>query len=181
MHRVSREWSFILIYAVSLVLAMGCAKKVNTTEQAAQQPQSETPAPPPIAQPKAQPEAPVPHPKAVPPTAKLDDVFFKFDKALLSPDSLRILNEDARWIKDHPGTRITVEGHCDERGTAEYNLALGDRRARAIKRYLESVGLGPERIKTISYGQERPFCREHTERCWQENRRGHLVKMGSGD
>jgi len=176
-----RKWFVIMICGSVLVLAASCAKKVSTTEQAVEQPKAETP-PAPVAkeQPKPQPETPAPPPEVRPPAARLEDVFFDFDKALLRPDSGRILNEDARWMKENSDARITVEGHCDERGTVEYNLALGERRARAVKQHLETLGLDSNRIKTISYGKERPFCQAHNEQCWQENRRDHFLRATSG-
>ena len=105
----------------------------------------------------------------------LNDAFFDFDQSDLREDARSTLATDAQWLKKHPSVQVLIEGHCDERGTAAYNLALGDRRANAAKEYLVSLGIDASRIKTISYGKERPFCTESSESCWQKNRRAHLV------
>ena len=111
----------------------------------------------------------------------LNDVFFDFDKSDIRPDQTARVDEAAKWLRDHSTIGITVEGHCDERGTREYNLALGERRANSVRDALVALGVDPAQIKTISYGKERPFCTEHPtekaaqEECWQQNRRGHYV------
>jgi peptidoglycan-associated lipoprotein len=105
----------------------------------------------------------------------LKDAFFDYDKTNLRDDARSSLAEAADWLKRYPSVQILIEGHCDERGTSEYNLALGDRRANAAGEYLASLGVEGSRIKAISYGKERPFCTQSTETCWQENRRAHLV------
>jgi peptidoglycan-associated lipoprotein len=107
--------------------------------------------------------------------APLADALFDYDQATLRPDAMAALANDARWLIRWRSTRVTIEGHCDERGTAEYNLALGDRRAQAILSYLRDLGVDAARMTAVSYGKERPACRESTESCWQRNRRGHLV------
>lgn len=105
----------------------------------------------------------------------LKDAFFDYDKTNLRDDARSSLAADADWLKRYPSTQVLIEGHCDERGTSEYNLALGDRRANAAREYLASLGVEGSRIKTVSYGKERPFCTQSTESCWQENRRAHLM------
>ncbi len=105
----------------------------------------------------------------------LTDAFFDFDQADLREDARTALAADAQWLKKHASVQVLIEGHCDERGTAAYNLALGDRRANAAKEYLVSLGIDASRIRTVSYGKERPFCTESNESCWQKNRRAHLV------
>ena len=105
----------------------------------------------------------------------LKDAYFDYDRSSLRDDARGSLAADAEWLKKYPSTRVLVEGHCDERGTSEYNLALGDRRANAAREYLASLGVDGSRIKTVSYGKERPFCAQPTEACWQENRRAHFV------
>lgn len=105
----------------------------------------------------------------------IGDVFFDFDKYNLKADARDRLAKNADFIKEHPNMIFTIEGHCDERGTNEYNLALGERRANAARDYLTSLGVPPSQLKTISYGEERPFCTEHTEACWAKNRRDHFV------
>jgi peptidoglycan-associated lipoprotein len=105
----------------------------------------------------------------------LKDAFFDTDKSDLRPDARDVLAADASWLKEHPSIRILIEGHCDERNTEEYNLALGWRRANAAKSYLVSLGVPDSQIATISYGEERPFATCHNESCWVQNRRAHLV------
>jgi len=103
------------------------------------------------------------------------DAFFDYDKSDIRPDAQQALMADAAFLQQHPNIRFTVEGHCDERGSTEYNLGLGDRRATAVKEFLVQQGVGADRMRTISYGKEKPFCTSHDEQCWQENRRGHFV------
>jgi peptidoglycan-associated lipoprotein len=103
------------------------------------------------------------------------DAFFDYDKSDIRPDAQQALMGDAAFFQQHPNIRFTVEGHCDERGSTEYNLGLGDRRATAVRDFLVQQGVSADRIRTISYGKEKPFCAEHNEQCWQQNRRGHFV------
>ena len=103
------------------------------------------------------------------------DIYFDYDKGDIRSDQQGALGGDISFLKQHPNVRFTVEGHCDERGSTEYNLALGDTRANAVKNALVQGGVSASNIKTISYGKEKPFCTEHAESCWQENRRGHFV------
>jgi peptidoglycan-associated lipoprotein len=105
----------------------------------------------------------------------LQDAYFDYDQADLRDDARTALAANAEWLKKFPSIQLLVEGHCDERGTNEYNLALGDRRANAAKEYLASLGVDGSRVRTVSYGEERPFCNESAESCWQQNRRGHFV------
>ena len=103
------------------------------------------------------------------------DAFFDLDKSDLRPDAREALTKDAEFLRSYPQVRLSLEGHCDERGSTEYNLGLGQRRAEAAKNYLISLGITGDRIETISWGKERPFCMEHDENCWQQNRRAHFV------
>jgi peptidoglycan-associated lipoprotein len=103
------------------------------------------------------------------------DAFFDLDKSDIRPDARDALTKDAEFLRSYPDIRISIEGHCDERGSTEYNLGLGERRADAAKNYLVSLGIAANRIDTVSWGKERPFCTEHDESCWQQNRRAHLV------
>ncbi len=103
------------------------------------------------------------------------DIYFDYDKADIRADQQASLQGDATFLQQHANIRITIEGHCDERGSTEYNLALGTNRADAVKNALVQAGLPGDRIKTISYGKEKPFCTAPNESCWQENRRGHFV------
>ena len=105
----------------------------------------------------------------------LSDVFFELDSSSIRDDARGSLTANADWMKRWTGTRINIEGHCDERGTAEYNLALGERRANAVKAYLVELGVPGDRITVVSKGKEAPFCTESNESCWQQNRRGHFI------
>jgi peptidoglycan-associated lipoprotein len=107
----------------------------------------------------------------------LKDVHFAFDRYELSPESREILQENGRWLKSNPKTKAEIEGHADDRGTVEYNLALGTKRAQEVKEYLSSLGIESLRLSTISYGEELPLCTEHEETCWQKNRRAHFVAV----
>jgi len=105
----------------------------------------------------------------------IKDIYFDYDKSDIRPDQQAAMQGDAGFLNQHTNINFTVEGHCDERGSTEYNLALGDRRANSVKEALVAAGVSADRIKTISYGKEKPFCLEHNEECWQQNRRGHFV------
>jgi len=104
------------------------------------------------------------------------DAYFDFNKSDIRPDAREALSKTAEFLKNYPQIKVTIEGHCDERGSTEYNLALGDRRANATKQYLVSLGISADRMTTVSFGKEKPFCMESNEACWQQNRRGHFVK-----
>ncbi|HSB63007.1 MAG TPA: peptidoglycan-associated lipoprotein Pal [Thermoanaerobaculia bacterium] len=105
----------------------------------------------------------------------LKDAFFDFDRSEIRTSERDALAGDATWLRAHPGIRVRIEGHCDERGTADYNMALGERRAAAVQEYLASLGVDASRTHTISYGKERPFALGHDEAAWAQNRRGHFV------
>ena len=126
--------------------------------------------------------APAPPPPPAPTVSDEDlfsqnikDVYFDYDKADLRGDQQGSIQADAQFLNQHPNINITIEGHCDERGSTDYNLALGDSRASSVKSALTAAGVNASRIKTISYGKEKPFCTESNEACWQQNRRGHFV------
>ena len=104
-----------------------------------------------------------------------DTVFFATDRSDLSSEARAAVVRWAEWLKQYPSVNVTVAGHADERGTRDYNLALGDRRASAVKSFLIALGTAPSRVETISYGKERPTCVQHDETCWQQNRRGVLL------
>ena len=183
----------MLIMGASVVgITTGCHKKVAAAPP--------PPPPPVVAKERATPppaqrertarvaEAPAPTPVArtEPRTSKaledylnkLLDAYFDYDKADLRSDAQTALNNDSSelrsLLKEFPNTKFVVEGNCDERGSAEYNLALGDRRAKAAEEFLVQIGVPAARLTTISYGQERPVCSDHNENCWQKNRRAHL-------
>ena len=176
-----------LAVVCSTVLAAGCAKKA--------------PAVAPVDSPPAVPEAPPPPPTPPPPDPSpappaalteeelfarktldelnaerpLGDALFDLDSSSIRDGARDVLQRNAEWMRRWTSTRITVEGHCDSRGTSEYNLALGERRAAVVRDYLVSLGVGPDRIATVSKGKETPVCAEETESCWQQNRRGHPI------
>jgi peptidoglycan-associated lipoprotein len=108
-------------------------------------------------------------------TSPLDPIFFGYDEAEVLPEARTILQRNADWMRMWPSTSIRIEGHCDERGTNEYNLGLGDERSSAARDYLVSLGISANRITTVSRGEESPFCVDSHEGCWSRNRRGHFV------
>ena len=127
-------------------------------------------------------QAPPPPPPPSPTVGEEDlfnqnikDVYFDYDKSDIRSDQQSSVQSNAQFLGQHPNINITIEGHCDERGSTDYNLALGDQRASAVKSVLVTLGVNAGRIKTISYGKEKPFCTESNEACWQQNRRGHFV------
>ncbi|MGA8037969.1 MAG: peptidoglycan-associated lipoprotein Pal [Candidatus Acidiferrales bacterium] len=103
------------------------------------------------------------------------DAYFDFNKAELRADARDALSKTAEFLRSYPQVRVTIEGHCDDRGSTEYNIGLGERRAQSAKNYLISLGIAADRMDTVSWGKERPFCTEQTESCWQDNRRAHFV------
>src|ERR1700746_365098 len=106
---------------------------------------------------------------------EVQDAYFDLDKADIRTDARAAIGKTADFLRNYPQVKVVIEGHCDERGSTEYNLALGDRRSAAVKQYLVSLGIGADRMTTLSYGKEKPFCMESNEDCWQRNRRGHFV------
>jgi peptidoglycan-associated lipoprotein len=138
------------------------------------------PAPPPASQP-----APAPVTSSIIPGSAEDfrvnvgdTVHFAFDQYNVEESDKSVLSRQAAWLQKYPSVRVTIEGHCDERGTREYNLALGARRANAVKEFLVSQGVSTGRVETISYGKERPTCTDSSESCWSQNRRGITVITG---
>jgi peptidoglycan-associated lipoprotein len=144
----------------------------GTAEATARLTVSAPPAPPVEAPPQA--EAPSPT-EADLFQQNVKDIYFDYDKYDLRADDQAIISADAAFLAAHPEMKFTIEGHCDERGSTEYNLALGDNRANSAREALIKAGVKADQIKTISYGKEKPFCSEHTEECWQQNRRDHFV------
>ena len=147
-------------------------------------PEPPPPAPPPAARPEVQPQQDeyarlrAMSAEEIEKSGLLGEVYFDFDRSELRDADLPTLTKNAEALKRFDFLRITVEGHCDERGTVEYNLALGDRRARAAYDYLVSLGVPASRLKTVSYGKEVPACQASTEECWQKNRRAHFTVTG---
>ncbi len=127
--------------------------------------------------------APPPPPPPAPPAETMEemfrknvlDAFFDYDKSDVRPDAREALSRTAQFLRTNAAIKVTIEGHCDERGSTEYNLGLGERRAQATKQFLIQLGVAPERMETVSYGKEKPFCTASNEACWQQNRRGHFV------
>jgi peptidoglycan-associated lipoprotein len=180
--------SAVLVLALAIG-ASACGKKKVDTPAATP---AAAPAPPPTR--PSTPPAPAPPPAATPPAAPtedelfaretlealnkrapLADAFFDYDSVELREDTRASLQKNLAWLKRWASTKILVEGHADSRGTNEYNLALAERRAAAVRDYLVSLGLPADRITTVSKGEEQPFCSEETEACWQQNRRGHFI------
>ena len=169
--RVMRKLLMVLVvlaFACGTILMMSsCAKKQVGTGEAA---------------PAAKPGA-APAPAAAAPSTKAVDmaqdarafeaegIYFDFDKSEIKADAKAILEKKAAWLRANPSYKVKIEGNCDERGTNEYNLALGDRRAKAAQKYLNALGISMDRMSTISYGEEKPACKEKTEKCWAQNRR----------
>ncbi len=182
------------LLAVLIVLA-GCHKKVAQAPlPPAPQPEvAKAPPPPPPPPKREEPKvAEAPPPPAPPPEvkvtmeeliAKIQDVYFDYDKSAIRSDAQGTLQGDAialrEIFKQFPGAKLTIQGYCDERGSDEYNLALGDARAKSERDYLVTLGLPADQLMTVSFGKEKPVCTEHTEDCWQKNRRGHIVAQGS--
>jgi peptidoglycan-associated lipoprotein len=110
------------------------------------------------------------------PIPELSDIFFDFDRFVIRDDARSRLEANAGLLKSQSAVKILIEGHCDERGTSAYNLVLGERRAQATAQYLKDLGVPSSQIEITSYGKERPFCAEHSEACWQSNRRAHFTR-----
>jgi peptidoglycan-associated lipoprotein len=168
------RWTAILSLAVVAGLAAGCAKKAAETPPTPPpaQPQETPPTPPPTPPPPP-PAPPTPEPEHV--SLEFEPAFFDFDSFTLRDDAKTALDHDARMLRDNSNAHVTIEGHCDERGTVEYNQALGEKRAQAARDYLVAAGIEGGRIQIISYGKERPFADGHDESAWQQNRRAHFV------
>ena len=180
----------VLALSVALSLTFAACKKNPPATTAAPPPPTPTapatpPTPPPPPPPPVAPPAPSPLTEEQIFAQKsleqlnaerpLGDVFFDLDEATIREDARGPLQKNADWMRRWASTRVQVEGHCDERGTAEYNLALGERRANAVKQYLVSLGIPADRIGVVSKGKEAPFCSESNESCSQQNRRGHFL------
>ena len=191
----AQKRTLIAVAAVSL-LAAACAKKnAATPPPPAPAPAAAVATPKPAPAPVQTAMKPAPAPVAQTPRmpnaatraridellAKIEDAYFDYDKASLRPDALKALQADSAELrdilKDYPAYKLTIEGHCDERGSAEYNTALGDKRAESAKDYLVQVGIPAAQLNVVSYGKQRPVCEEHDEACWQRNRRAHIVAV----
>ena len=169
----------VSLAVVALVFAPACAKKQPTTV-------ADKTASPPAAAAAPAPAASAPAPAPAPDVLAQDlehlnragylkDAYFDYDRSELREDARTTLAADARWLQRYPSVKILIEGHCDDRGTDAYNMALGQRRASASEEYLAALGIDASRVKVVSYGKERPFCTSDNDSCWQENRRGHVL------
>lgn len=173
-----RQWILLLLVVPLLALLLaGCGGKkeqpVNTNPVVVPE---ETPPPPVPEQPKEEETTPPPvdYHTLAPQEYGIRDVFFAFDDYSLSDEAMATLGENARIIKEHPDVVYLIEGHCDERGTVEYNLALGEKRAKAVRDYLVALGVPASQLRITSYGEERPFALGHDEAAWAQNRRAHF-------
>lgn len=180
-----------LLAIIAIFLMSCCAKRVSVSEEeAAKAPETVAPAPKPVetVAPKPMVEEAMPTTKALKEealamaegrtSAGLLPVYFDFDMYNMRSDQTSRLDQNAKWLKKNPTAKIRIEGNCDERGSNEYNLALGERRANSAQEYLTNMGIAPERIETLSYGEERPLCFELDEECWSKNRRADFVTIG---
>jgi len=187
----ARRLACSLALCSAVALAAACHKKVPAATPAPAPPPPTAPAtPPPPPSPPAPAPAPAPRPLSeddvfarksldqLNAERPLDDVFFDLDKFEIRDDARPALQKDADWLKRWTSTQISLEGHCDSRGSAEYNLGLGSRRAAAVRDYLVNLGVQANRLTVISKGKEQPFCSEENEGCWQQNRRGHFMITG---
>jgi peptidoglycan-associated lipoprotein len=173
-----------------LTISAGCHKQVAAVHPPmAPQPVTAQAAPPPAPQRTATVSV-VESKPSIPDTAtkatiqslldRIQDVYFDYNKHAIRPDAERTLDADAKTLReilqDYPTYKLTIEGFCDERGSDEYNLALGDSRARKAEDFLTNLGLPSSQLRTVSFGKEKPVCTEHTEACWQKNRRAHITQ-----
>ena len=165
-----KKWIFLALLLVipGLMFSVSCQKKLVDA----------SPEPMAKEEPKAEPKAaPAPAPVAykAPGVIMQEDIYFDFDKATLTPSAQDNLLRKAEWLRENSDVTVTIEGHCDARGTNEYNLALGDRRAESAKAFLVDLGIATSRVTTISYGEERPVCTQKDEECWAKNRRDNFI------
>lgn len=179
----NRSLFFAIIVSLSLFVLWGCPKKAEVTSS----PETQEAAPPvqeaPPVEQKAEPVKEEPKPEAIDESkeraaaaaAGLQPIYFDFDRSFVRDDAKAVMKANAEWLKANPKVKVRIEGNCDERGTREYNQALGQRRATSAKKYLTDLGISAGRISLISYGKEKPVCSESTEDCWQKNRRGDIV------
>jgi peptidoglycan-associated lipoprotein len=161
----------LLLVVPALMFTFSCQKKAVTQAKAPAPTQAPAPAPAPMPE-----KGPAP---MAPPGASAmimeEDIYFEFDKSTLTPAAQDNLTKKAAWLRANANATVTIEGHCDDRGTNEYNLALGDRRADSAKAFLVDLGIAASRLTTVSYGEERPVCTQQTEECWAKNRRDNFV------
>ena len=179
MNRTRLPYLFFILM-VGFVTLWGFPKKAEVTTAPEAQPQMEKAASPPAteattAESKPEMKSEESNEKAGVATGGLKPIYFDFDKSFIRDDAKAIIKTNVEWLKANPSAQIKIEGNCDERGTVEYNQALGQRRAASAKKYLTDMGISGSRISLISYGKEKPICTESTEKCWQMNRRDDFV------
>ena len=183
--KLDGKWIVLVAALVALVLVAGCKKKPPAVQPTVERTVSEptkteaAPVPKDVEEPEVEPTI-TEFEQILRESGLVGDVFFDFDSSDLRPDARERLAKNAEFMNSSEGQSLTfvVEGHCDERGTNEYNLALGESRASTAVDYLSSLGVKSSRFRVISYGEERPFCTESTEACWQKNRRARFVLSG---
>jgi len=184
----TRNRRYLLVLVSAGILA-GCAREPKTAGLTVPPPAapelsvaapSAAPAPEPVETPHPENVAVRPEAREFAPSPRLHDIHFDFDQYVIRPQDTKILDANLDWMLSNPRSLVLIEGHSDERGTNDYNMALGDHRARATANYLMAHGVLSERITTLSYGEERPLCTERTEACWARNRRAHfLVRLAT--
>ena len=165
-----------VILLMSIFVLWGCPKKAEVTT--APEPQKEVAPPaeePKVEAPKPEAAKEEPQERAAAASEGLQPIYFDFDRSFVRDDTKSVMKANAEWLKANPKVKVRIEGNCDERGTKEYNQALGQRRAASAKKYLTDLGISAKRISLISYGKEKPICSEHSEDCWQKNRRDDLT------
>jgi peptidoglycan-associated lipoprotein len=172
----------LVFFGIAMIYCVGCSTAKPAEPQAMAQPEkpeAKQVAKAPVSQPSSLEQMQQGNPVGTPPSSPLKDIYFDFDQFDLRSDARATLKANAEWLKQNPSAVAQIEGHCDERGTVEYNLALGAKRAQTAKDYLTTLGISEQRLSTISYGQELPVCKEHTEDCWQKNRHDRFVIKAS--
>lgn len=170
--------ALIVVTVAGLISLWGCPKKAEVASVPEPQKEAVTAPSPAQAAPAAAPEGTSGEPEERAPVsgAGLQVIYFDFDKSFIRDDARPVMQANAEWLKAHPKVNVRIEGNCDERGTIEYNQALGQRRAASAKKYLTDAGVSAGRISLLSYGKEKPACTDHDETCWQKNRRDDLVE-----
>jgi len=172
MTRIRIAHGTLVLALVGAIALVGCSKKTQAPPESAP-PAAETPAEPPPSTPPAEDTPTTP---GEPSGVSWQDAYFDYDSYDLREDARLALDGDAKMMRDHANASLLIEGHCDERGTPEYNLSLGEKRANAARDYLVAQGVDNGRIETVSFGEERPFATGHDEQSWAQNRRAHLVQ-----
>ena len=174
--KIKSSLLLVIIVSISMLALWGCPKKaeVTATPEAQEAPAVKEEQKPVTeeAKPEVKEET---KEQAAAGAAGLQPIYFDFDRSFIRDDARSVMKANAEWLKANPKTKIRIEGNCDERGTREYNQALGQRRAASAKKYLTDLGISAKRISLISYGKEKPVCAEQNEACWQKNRRDDLV------